>query len=108
MKCPFEVVEHWIIVGEDEYSDDCRVCVLPDETPTEDGWVFGNWIDEYNDYETWFNDETRNYPDGTVIWTSIHTGDYYRNDDGTFEWDPCGKHKSWEKMMKVNGEWVYI
>jgi hypothetical protein len=102
MKCPFEVVEHWIIVG-DEYSDDIKVCCLPDEEVTEDGWEF-----EYNDYETWFNSEMRNYPNGTIIQTSIHTGDYNKNDDGTFEWDPCGKHKSWESEMKVDGKWVIL
>ena len=124
-QCPFEVVEHWIIVG-DENSDDCRISVFPticggwspglyegdfDVEEMCKEWKFGIVdVEEYphDGLQTWYDDELRNLPDGTIIHTSIHTGDYYKNDDGTFEWDPCGKHKGWKSWKKENGKWVIL
>ena len=115
MKCPFDVVEHWIMV---DNSDDCYTCVVPTEYG---GWLpnlyegefdvdkeLEEWKFEYLNSEKWYNRNMKGYPDDTIIHTSIHTGDYYKNDDGTFEWDPCGKHKGWKSWKKENGKWVIL
>ena len=94
-KCPFSVTEHWIIVGDIEYSDDCRVCVFPDVPISKeewDEWDFGDMsLDE------WWEVETKDIPKGTLYHHSTHSGEYYKNDEGECDWNPNeGRHSHWE------------